>query len=350
MTFFKKTKEKPSLEYILKLTATVVLAFLTALFFRRSAGVLATFPIAFALCGLAAFVKLDIKLKLTIFGIMVFSLNTAETEDLKVTLTFVALCLLACTLFQWAVKLIRQRKKIAIPFFSASAVICIVLSAIFIGNPISAIKANKLLTNYTEEKYLSSQQGESEYNFSEIYYNFNTKAFEIRAESNKFPTEPALISTKNDLVYDSFESVVQQQLSTPYILEITRVLREQFPEDNFSVSLDEIQMQNQKEVVSAADGELYGKIAFEIYIGGVQTTNDMRSKVAQYASFLDHANVDYARITFKSGINPWVRQSVTITKNRPLGDYDFTITRVPAFSSNRFNRFAKAPSLRLQIM
>ena len=57
MTNDKKLARKAELIYALKLLLTVVLAFAASLFFRRSMGIIAMFPIAFAICIGAAFIN-----------------------------------------------------------------------------------------------------------------------------------------------------------------------------------------------------------------------------------------------------------------------------------------------------
>ncbi len=338
MSFLKKIKEKEGLFNALKTLTVVVLAFIAALFFRRSAGVLATFPIAFFLCGVAASIKINLKIKLAIFGGLVFILNTFENDDMTVTLIFTALCLLACLLFELSAKAITRGKKSKYYVPAISVVICFSLSFIFIGNPVSAIKANRILSDYTDEKYSTD---DADFEFSKIYFNYKTRAYEISAVNKEYPTEASLISTKNGLVYDSFKSLLQKHLTTPYILEITSTLRNSFPNDSFNVSFDDIQCMGEKAVVSAKEGELYGRIVFEIHLGGVQTVEEMKNKIIQYTTVIDNAGIDYAKIIFKSGIDPLVRRCATVSKNRPFGKHNFTISHVPVFVSNQFNNLCE---------
>ena len=343
MTFPEKLRNKRSYISLLKLSAVILLAFLAGLLFRRSAGLLAMFPIWMIFCGISAFIAVHRKIKLTIFGAMVFTLNTVESDDLRVTLTFVALCLLACLLFELSAKLIKQKKKSGYYAIAAAVVLPVLLSGIFIGNPISGIKSNKAFKNYVADKYLSSEYGSpEEFSFTEIYYNAKTRAFEFQATASEFPTEVGLISVKGDSISDKFQPIVQAHLSEPYIAEITAILREKFPDEAFTVSAEDLYPHNQKEVISANPKELYGSIVFEINLSGVQTEGDMERKVRQYTAVIDNAGIDYGRIIYTGGINPWVRKTATVTKQRPMGDHIFALSRVPVFTSSRFNRFAES--------
>ncbi len=345
MTFLKTKFIKDKAYYInaLKTVSVVLLAFVAAIFFRRSAGVLATFPFAFVFCAISAFINVNPKIKLAVFGITVFALNTVENTDTKVALIFAALCLLACLLFQLSAGVIKKRKAIGICVIAICFVLCTVLSFVFVGNPVSAIKADRILKDYTESKYPAAENGESaKYIFSKTYYNYNTKSFEKQGYGTDSPTEIGTLSVSGETVHDSLKSIVQKNLAQPYVLEITEVLRKRFPDDTFSVSFDEIYKENGKQIISTEKDGLYGRIVFEINLGGVQTANKMAEKVKQYTEVLDNADINYGKIIYKSGISPWVKRSATVDKNRPMGKCDFTVSHVPISTSNRFNRFAKS--------
>ncbi len=342
MTSKKATAPKKNgvLLYTAKVAIIAVLAFIAALCFRQSSGILAMTPAAFILCGLASFVEIDWRIKTIIFGVTVFSLNTIEQTDMNITLTYTALCLLACLLFNIGARLIKKHKKSGVPVMSTGAVLCIALSVIFIGNPISAISAKSAINDYAERTYPSSENAAlGEFEFSNIYYNFNTKAFESRATSSKYPTESGIISYSADTVYDGFQEIMKEKLCQPYILEITALLRKYYPDDSFSVSYKDIASKPGDRVLSATEGELYGRITYEIYLGGVQTANGMSEKVARYMQIIDGTDTEYSKIIFKSGISPWMLRSVTVDKNRPVGFDDFAVEHVHPQTSNRFNRY-----------
>ncbi len=346
MTFLKKKKEPKDKSYYInafKTVSVVILAFVSALLFRRSAGVIATLPLAFIIFAASAFIKINSKIKLTVFGVTVFALNTVETDDVTATLIFVALCLLACLLFEVAVKLMKQYKKSGMCMYAVSFVLCVALSFVFLGNPISAVKANGILKDYTQSKYKTEEtENSADYIFSKIYYNYKTKAFEIQGYGTNSPTEIGTISVNGETVYDGLKPIVQKNLTQPYVLEITEVLRNRFPDDTFTVRADEIYKINGKQVIVAEKNELYGRIVFEINLGGVQTADKMAEKVAQYTEVLDNANVNYGKIVYKSGISPWMKRSATVDKNRPMGKCVFNVSHVPVSTSNRFNRFTES--------
>lgn len=335
----KKHARKIELVSTLKLLLAVVLAFAAALMFRQSAGILAMTPAAFIVCAAASLVGIRSLTKNVIFGITVFALNTVEQDDLTNTLIFTALCLLVCVLSDLAVKAFKKNKLRGIAVSAVSAVLCVALSIIFMGNPIAAINADKTLKSYTESKYPSNQNAAlGSFEFSDIYYNFRTGAYSINAVSSEYPTEGGSITANEKQVRDSFEGVMEEKICEPYVLEITSVLRDSFPDDSFGVSYVRIASMPDEAVLSKGEKELYGAITFEITLGGVQSYPQMLKKTEQYVRALDDSEIEYASIVFKSGTDEWIRRSITVDGSRRENNFNFTVEYLPAGTSERFNR------------
>ncbi len=340
MTKDIKQERKAELKGALKLLLTVILAFAAALTFRRSVGILAMIPVAYVICIGAAFIDLRPAVKNTVFAVMTFIMNTVEQKDLTVTFVYTALCLLACILSNACVAEYKKNKLRASLLSSASLGLCIALSIGLIGNPISAISADKELNEYTDKKYPANENGAlGNFEFSDIYYDFRTGAYNIEAVSDRFPTEGGTITANDGSVRDSFEAIMEEKICEPYVLEITSILRDSFPDDNFSVRYDEIARKDGEAPLSKGEGELHGSISFEIYLGGIQSATQMRTRVEKYLRSLDRSGIEYSRVIFKSGTGQWIRRSVTIDGNRRENDFDFEIDYVPAGAPNSFNRF-----------
>jgi len=324
--------------FTLKLLVTVIAAFVAALLFRRSAGIIAMTPLAFAICFGAAFIDIKFYIKAAVFGISVFSLNSIENSEISVSLIFTALCLLTLAAFQYSVGVLKSNKKKGIILSSASALICIILSLIFIGNPISAISADKRFDDHIEATYPSEKSDIfGKFEFSSIYYDFATKSYTIDASCTKFPTVNGTITASKTMITDRFHSRMEDILTEPYILEMTGILRESFPMDNFSVSCNELLSLPNENSLDAGEGELYGSIVFEINLGGVQSFDGMQSKVINYMSAIKASEIGYAKIIFRSGSGEWYRRSVTIDKDYSLRDPSFETELITKNSTARFN-------------
>lgn len=323
-----------------KLMLVVTLAFVAAIVFRRSAGILAMTPLSLIMCAVAAFVGVGVLTKCAVFGVTVFAVNTIENDDISVTLLFTALCLLAVFVLSIAASQIKKGKKYGYAVMIIGAVICFSLGLIFVGNPITALNAKNRITEYTNTKYPESENAYlGNFEYSDIYYNYNTKAYTITAVSDKYPTEAAAITLGGNLLRDGFESLMEEKLGEPYILEIKEILRNRFPNDSFSVNLDGFALLPEENAFSSSNGELYQNIRYEIVLGGVQTADQMRERVNDYVKALDESGIGYAGLTFKSGIGNWIRRYVYIDPNHVKGDMSFDIKYVNKDTSNDFNRY-----------
>ena len=340
MTVEAKEKNTKSSPLAIKLLIVVVLAFVASVTFRRSAGIIAMTPISLVMCIVAAFIGVAIWQKLTIFGITVFSVNTIENDDIKITLMFTTLCLLAILLFSLVAKLVKNRKKVGYAIGVIALIICIGLNIYFIGNPFKAIKANNAITDYTSVEYPENEDAYlGNFEFSKIYYRYDTKAYVVDAVSDKFPTETASITLGNEVIRDGFKKVMEDKLSESYVLEIKDVLRKHFPNDSFSVTCDGFASLPDEVIISSSDGALKNNLFYEIKLGGVQTGEQMKERIADYVAVLDESGVGYAKLTFKSGIGNWIVRSAVVTKSHIQTDLDFEVRFVSKATSNDFNRY-----------
>lgn len=336
----QREKEKESRTSTLKLIIAVAAAFIAALMFRKSVGILAMTPAAFSVCALSTLIGLKPLIKNSVFALTVFIVNTIEHDDVIFAVVYSALCLLVCIVSDVAVAAFKKSKKRGVVISAAGSILCIVLSIIFVGNPFTAWAASNTINEYTESKYPSSEDAAlGRFEFSDIYYNFKTGSYGVDAVSTKFPTEGAVITASGDGVRDGFKARMLENIAEPYVLEITSVLRESFPDDSFSVSYDNIVSMPGEAVLSKADGALYGYIVFEITLGGIQTAPAMISQVEKYAKAIDSAGIEYAELVFKSGTGQWMRRSVSVSGNRFKMAWTPTLDYVPAGSPNDFSKY-----------
>ncbi len=327
--------------FLLKLVSVVILAFAAALTFRRSAGILAMTPVAFLLCGVSAFVTIKPLLKYAVFAVTVFCVNTIEQSDIRVTLTFSALCLLACVLFECGARMYKSKKSVSIAVLSVSLAALILISVFTVGNPFAAYSAGRVIDEYVEETYSCTEStAAGKYSFGKIYYDFASKGYAVDAVSDKYPTEGAPLAVHDGAIKDSFRPVIEEKLCQPYVLEMTDFLRNRFPNDGFEVRCDEIDIKPDESILASQEGDLYGNVVYEITIGGVQTAPQMLKRVEEYISAIDRAEMPYARIIFKSGISQWYRRSVTVDGTRPEFFDVYTLERVHTATTNRFHRYA----------
>lgn len=332
--------EKSERFFQLKLLLTVALAFCAALVFRRSAGVISMTPLAFLLCGAGAFIGISRYLKTAVFVLMVFILNTVELSDMKIAFIYSALCLLACVLFEYAAEKIKGKKKLGYAVAAFGLAVCISLSFLFIGNPFRAYKAQKMFDEYIERVYPESDNAAlGRFDFSKVYYNYRTRAFASDGVSSSYPTETASLTTNGEIINDGFAPIMQSKIAEPYVLEMTMLLREIFPNDTFSVEYDGIAKLPGETLFSAAEGELHGSMNYIITIGGIQGAKEMLDRTEEYLNAIDRSELGYGRIIFRSGIGNWYRRSITVEGYHFIGRPSFELERVSLGTSSEFNKF-----------
>ncbi len=337
-----RKKIPETLLFALELLGIILLAFCAALSLRRSAGIVAMTPIAFIICAVASFININPFIKTLIFTLTVFAVNTVEQSDRSVVFTFVALCLLANIVAESSAFVIRKGKKYGFAIAAVGAVLCITLSFIFVGNPFSAFKAQKTINDYTDKKYPESENAAlGDFEFSNLYYRFDTKAYAIDAVSSKYPTENAMISVSDGIIRDGFSRLMEAKLREPYSLEFTAFLREQFPKDNFSVTCESIATLPNETVITSAEGTLYPKLTYEIHLGGIQGANEMLERVKLYMEAIDASDFEYNELIFKGGSNPWIRRCVKIENGRPEYSYEFKLEYVHSGISDEFSEYIK---------
>lgn len=336
----KKTRDPEARSANIAFLLTVILSFLGALCFRRSVGILAMTPVAFILWGAMSFIKTEWRLRTLICVLTTFTLNTVEQSDIKATLTYSALCLLICLFSTALAKGIESNKKAFKIIGYFGILFTLSLSISFIGDPIKAFTASRSLNDYANNKYPNIENAAlGEFEFSKIYYISETDAYAIDVHSSVYPTEGGTLIYGGSNITDSFENKMREKLAEPYVLEITGVLREVFPDDSFSVSFDKITTLPGKSPLSAKPNELYGDIVFEIHLGGIQTANAMIERVDDYAELLDRKGISYSKIIFKSGIGEWVRRSITVSGSTRSELDKLVLEHIPTGTSNSFNRY-----------
>ena len=335
-----KPEVKETRFYTLKLLAITLLAFVAALLLRRSMGIVARFPISIVICFGSALLDIGVLTKAAIFGIIVFTLNSIENKNTEIAVVFSALCILAVLLSHYAVYKIKSSKGIGISIASASGLLCIALSVMFVGNPFSAMAAKDVITPYTDANYPNNENAAlGNFEFSAIYYDYKVDAYCVDANSSKYPTESSPISVDEGVLYDSFYPLMEDKISAPYVSDMSALLRECLPEASFNVKFDGFVSKPDQAILSSASGALYGNARYEIFIGGIQSASDMKTAVTEMVNAIDRSGIGYAKITFKSGIGLWLRRSVTVTPNHLIGHFDPEVLFTPVLNTNEFSEY-----------
>ena len=337
-----KQDVKESRFYTLRLLAVTVMAFVAALLFRRSMGIVAMIPISLVICASTALIDIGFITRTAMVGTIVFILNSIENKNMETVVLYTALCILATLLASYSVYKIRANKKIGITVASASGLLCIALSVIFIGNPFSAMAAKDVITPYTDKNYpINENAALGIFEFSAVYYDYKLDAYCVDAKSDKFPTEPSPISVSDGKLYDSFYYLLESKISRVYESDLSSVLRENLPDATFSVKFDGFVSMPGDAILSKESGALYNNVRYDIFIGGIQTAEAMTEAVEEMVNVIDASGIGYAQLTFKSGIGLWLRRCVTVTPYHPTGRFVPKMTFVPVLNTNEFSEYIR---------
>lgn len=306
--------------FTLRLLIVMAAAFAAAMVLRPSSGIFAMLPISVILCLISSLIKLSIGIKLISFGVLVFAMNSIEHGDFLVSVIYAAICVLACVLFELAVRFFRKSRLRGYIAFALSAVICVTASFLLVGDPFRAYDAREKILAYTEKCYPEMHDGSrTEYDVSEIRYDLRTKSYSVDVVNSDFPTDRAAVSLSGEYIYDGFADLMEFNLMNARMLELTSTLRDAFPDDSFEVTQLEIARFPSG---SIAEGDLGRRMSFEIHIGGIQLTSEFSERAKKYASVIDTSGLTYSEITFTAGSGYWYRWEATV-------DYDHFIYRAP---------------------
>lgn len=317
-------------------------AFLAALAFRRSAGVVAMTPLAFAITAAAAFLPIDEKTKTLFFGVTAFCLNTVNEQKMRYTLIYTAIITVSCFIFSMGAKYILQKKKkaVGIPLIAVCLVACTVLGLVYMGNPVAAAKAKADIKEYTQGIYPESENAAlGTVEFSDIQYNYADGTYFVYAQSSVYPADEQIISVKDGGLTDLFKPLMEDRILEPYSKSFTAALRKSFPDDIFSVECDSVALLPEESLLAAETGEFYDDITYKIWLGGIQNNTDMTEAVIRYMKVIEKQKLPYDRIVFTGGSNPWIVRAVTVENITYIDNDNYSVDFVSTATSNRFDRF-----------
>ncbi len=317
-------------------------AFLAALAFRRSSGIVAMTPLAFFITAAAAFLPIDEKTKTLFFGVTAFCLNTVNEQKMKYTVIYTAIITVSCFIFSMGAKYIVQKKKkaVGIPLIAVCLVACTVLGLVYMGNPVAAAKAKSEINEYTQGIYPNDENAAlGKVEFTDIQYNYADGTYFVYAQSSVYPSDTQLISIKDGGLTDLFKPLMEKKITEPYAKTFTAALRKSFPDDTFWVNCDSVALLPDERLLAAEAGEFYDDITYKIWLGGIQNNTDMTEAVIRYMKVIEKQKLPYDRIVFTGGSNPWIVRSVTVENITYVDNDNYSVDFVSTAISNRLNRF-----------
>ena len=316
---------KGELILLLKLLATVLAAAGAAAVFRRGSGVLAMWPAAVAICLAAAFIGLNIWIKCAVFGITVFAFNTVESE-MKIALTFTALCVVAVAVLSYGAKIFRKKKAAGVAVLVGGFIVCSALNVYFVGDPVKAYSAQKRIKEYISGHYpddgvlsvfsqgSGAKADDLKVDFSKIYYDRDSGAYAVSAVCRFFPTREKTISVpaSGGVVSDGFAAMLEELIAESYRERFAELLRGEFPGSLFEITSSGINGFPDKDLLSGGSEPVLDCVSYDIRVGGTQTAREFDSAVKRVVDVFTRADMSYHEITFSAGIGAWYRRTCVV--------------------------------------
>lgn len=291
-----KKRKKLVFAYYVRIILTVLLAFVGTYYTLPQRGLISTLPVYFAAILIMVLIRVPIWQKAFIFGVFAFTFTTVYYETVY-ALAFAGICVLTIILCSAAFNLLKKKKLVSSIISVLLICLCALPHPLLFGNYPEAVQANKKIQEYVAKHYT----GEGIV-VSGTSYDFLTGSYKATVYDQKAPTEKYSISVYNSRLTDSFVRFSEIKLMEKRALEITSALREQFPNDRFSVVPLEISGYPFEDQISLSDPNNYDEnMRFEIHVPGFIYKEEFAKKAEAYYNTLLKAKLPFREVVFIGG-------------------------------------------------
>lgn len=299
MTALKeKIKQKNSTAALL---CTIIPACIGVAAFRWGAGIwmiLPIYPLCVAVSSiLSRYFPIKLWLRAMFFPVMTSLLNMMLGETTEDTAIAAGIATATFLLIELAVSLCMSKQALRTVCGAVIAVICVVATSLYLGNPFSAVQADGVLRDYIEQHY------EGGHTFGAVRYDHRTGYYSVTASNRDFPSEMCHIYAYGDFVIDHYRDMLEDQETRDAALAITTTLRESFGTDMFSIvqmgigeferSLVKHHIYNETDYASDTD--------FCIRMSGKPTLEKLYDAALNYHTVLENSDLKYNRILYAGG-------------------------------------------------
>lgn len=283
---------------------TIIPACIGAAVFRWDAGVwmiLPIYPICVATASIAArFFPVKLWLRALFFPVLTSLLNMFVGENLERTAAISVIALLCFAAVECAVSLFFRKRALPAVCGVLLTVCYLAGSTLFLGNPVSAVKTDRLLRDYIETHY-DTESGH--HSFSAIRYDYGSGFYTVKAANGRFPTEVCTIFAVGDFVVDHYRDLLEDQETRDEALSITEELRASFGTDMFSVvqmGIDGFDRTlNRYDVYN--ENDYAPDMNFCIRLSGKPTVEKLYDAAWNYHTVLEASDIKYGEILYAGG-------------------------------------------------
>ena len=260
-------------------------------------GILKFFLIA-PICALliGAIKGTSVTLKASLFSLFALIYSYVFLDGSRRIVAFAAMVgiIVFGLLFGKFIELSRNKKIYYFP--SAICVILSFITAIIVfGEPITALSVKKEL-----DGYIASTYAEDEFVIDDFEFDGQTFNYTVTAKNDKTAYGLRIAKERSGVISDEYLIHLKKSLMRENSEAITTVLRENHPNDGFTVFGKDIYITSEK--LSVFDETDYsGNMQFYIYVSNEMLSSDFTELTRQYFEELLESGVKFSAITFIGG-------------------------------------------------
>lgn len=285
-------------EYV-GIVLTVLVAFVGTYFYLPHHGIVSSLPIVILCAFVCTFFKLNEGLKVSLFFIMPFFISTFLGESVKTSLFIGILCGVFYILAYGAVLLFKKKNVKYTVFASLLVVISLCIHVFSNSTPFDVTKNNKALSKYITENYSGEPLSATDVKFN---------AFDRSYGLFLVPQHDAGISLNvvakdGKIIRDDFVDYSEKYNMLVGAGRITYVIREMFPDLNFTVESNRIYgypFSTSATVTPAVDYSRY--MDFSVYFTSYNGAKEFTELAEQCYRTLLTSGFCCRSITFYGGI------------------------------------------------
>lgn len=303
----KKQSDKKIPDYIWQIAA-ILLACVCAICFRPSMGVIRMLPIPMICMLIGAFLPIKRWQRAIYFLLLPLALNAVELNDNLLLAVAIIVLLVSFLLAEIAVWLFPKKKTVPVCIAVLLCLLCPIVNSFLIGNPISALKANSKIENYTDRAYDMIDGG---IHRSGLSYDFYRHSYTVTLSSDMNPTETGTVVWKNGILTDGYAPVLEKVYQKKATETLSTEIRKVFPKDSFRILATGISGFPFSDIpmTQENDGTFDSAMTYCIRLSGRTDFEKLKASTLEYASALRQAGVPYETIVY-TGYNALGARSV----------------------------------------
>jgi len=273
-----------------------IFSFAGSYFILPRSGVFATLMLIIPFAFACAFLKLKWWIKVLFFAGFGYIMSTIYIDSALRSVITGIICGILVALAMVSVWLFKKKK----PLFIIAGAAIIAVTAVFhfavMGNPVEAFRTDSMIKDHVAKQY----DGNSVV-LSTTHYDRSKNTFCADIYGITDPTAIYSIYVFGDTLTDNYGKYVEYSLMTGKRLEISDVLRREFPSAGFTVMQNTISGYPDGKMSLYDTTDYSGRMSFDIYISSDLTVEEFKIRIKAFLLTLCDADIGVEKLTFYGG-------------------------------------------------